>query len=114
MMEFILTRTSLWNDEKPHGDAIKKKLTYIDERTWKTLEEANQGSWGQDWLASGKNHREINSVVARDVEREAWVIGLDGLGGLLELLKSEGELIISESNYKEVPLRLEIYDDYRE
>lgn len=112
-MEFIISRTSVW-DGQPHKRAHKRTLTHLDRRTWNTLEEAGADKWGREFLASGKNHRAEDGGVVRDIPCEEWVIEIDGIDGLLQLFREEGQLILQESDCKEIPLGLEIYDDYRE
>ena len=125
-MRFIITRTSLWQDESPlPEDKRIRKVTYtrIDRRTLKTLEEVRQHQIGKYWFDSGTNHREeaINGCgVARDIEgEEAWIIELNSLGELCKFIDEvEDPIVISNANgyWKDgsAVYEIEIYDSYRE
>lgn len=117
-MEFVVSRASGWPSEpQPNPRATQKDLTYIDYRTMPTIESAKEKHWFKDWYDRGTNHREENGMIACDRKEltTEWVIEIADLNDLLSLIEDEGDIILgNNSGYKEVPLSLEIYDDYRE
>ena len=115
-MNFIISRTSLWGDEKPCPGAKVVQATRVDWRSCKSLEEVKTRPWGEDWFASGTNYREEKGQVARDMERgDIWVIEISNLDELLKFRDNVNEdLIIQNSDYKEYPFGIEIYDGHRE
>ncbi len=114
-MEFLINRTSTYN-EKPCNDATKKRFIFIDRRTVKTLAEARQSLWGEEYFSGGTNHREENGMVARDLEPiEQWTISINTLEDLIKFISKQGPIIISEeTSCKGVTHEIEIYDEYRE
>lgn len=116
-MDFLITRTSARDDSQPHEKATRKKLKYKDERHVGNPEEFNSRCFPrkENWFDSGTNHRIESGHIVRDIEREEWVISLDGVAGLIDFCKEEGELIISvDEDYCPPIMGIEIYDDYRE
>ena len=116
-MKFLVTRTSDYSDEtQPIEEARLVETTHIDRRTVKTLEEAKNAHWGTYFFASGKNHREENGMVARDMDKKYsdWEIEITNLRQLIGIIKKYGEIIISSSNVKGYEYEIEIYDGYRE
>ena len=114
-MKFRVKRTtSILGDAKPCLEAYSTEDTYLDWRTFKTLAEARL-KLGGDYFNAGTNHREENGMVVRDLEKQKiWAIDINSLTELLKFYNKYGDLIICESDYKNHPLTLEIYDDYRE
>lgn len=116
-MEFVVYRTSDKNN-KPCKEAYPVEATYQDRRMAKTLSEARlpkNKHWSDEWFSSGKNHREEYGYVVRDLELEAvYIVKLSRFKDLLAFIYTYEECIIGASNYKEYPLLLEIYDNYRE
>lgn len=121
-MEFIISRTSIWNDNKPCEEAYKKEYIREDERGFANPEEYKE-KLHEDWFSEGFNHRLITNTkgnyvnathIIRDFKDEGWFIKINTLEDLLKLEEKYGELIIKtfyeNKNYKEI----EIYDDYRE
>lgn len=115
-MKYIISRTSDWFKKQPCIEAKCEELTRLDFRTAKTLEEAKGQDWFKSWYDSGINHRVENGYIVCDlkIKIKTWIIELNGLDELMALQKSYGELIISDSDFKEVKKEIEIYDDYRE
>jgi len=114
-MKFIISKTSLWDDEiAPCNGAKKEDLTYLDYRTVKTLEEARKHkgiNTPKSWFAEGRNHRKETGMVVRDLERKFWTIEIDDI---MEFFEKHGDLVICTSNCKEYPIEIEIYDSWRE
>jgi len=118
-MKYIITRTSVWNDEDIKvEEAIKETLdlTSYDTRTVNSIEEAKKLHWYQDWASRGTNHREENGYIICDyiTTETIYTIEINSLEELMNLQDKYGELIITKSNYKEFECEIEIYDDYRE
>lgn len=112
-MKFIISRTSAW-EGRPCKEAKKEKLTHLDYRTVKTLKEARKHKVMNSpisWFANGQNHREENGMVVRDMEFEYWTIECENI---LDLYDRYGSLVIQDSECKEYPIEIEIYDGYRE
>ena len=101
---------------KPCLEAVKEKLTYLDYRTC-SMDALRQKPGEEDWLKEGKNHRDVvvNGAIwrVREIEREAWVVEIKGLRELIKFQSTYGEITIMNSEYKEVPKKIGICDDYR-
>jgi len=119
-MKVQVTRTSVWDDTKmPCEEArLEEKATYLDYRTAPTIEEARKESWFQDWWENGTNHREDKEkkmiVAERPSIGKVWSVEINSLEELLAFYKKYGALVITEGDNLEIPMEIEIYDDYRE
>ena len=116
-MKFIITRTSIWDrKEKPCEEAKQAKATYLDYRTTKSLQEAKQYHWYEQWYNSTVNHRVERGMIVgeKKTKDKVWIVEINSLVDILNLIKKYGEIIILRSDYKEYPFEIEIYDDYRE
>jgi len=112
-MDFVITRTTD-SENLPCKEAKCSTATHVDRRTIESLEEARI-KLGESWFSEGTNHRKEDGMVVRDMpKRKVWIVEINGLEDLIRFQYKYGELIILESGYKEYPLRIEIYDDYRE
>lgn len=117
-MDFVITRTSTkWDDDiaKPHSQARTVEAIPVDYRTFKSLEEI-RAKLGDDFFNYGSNHREEKGMVARDLDEETiWIITINTLDELLNLIEDvEEEIVIQKAEYREYHLEIEIYDGYRE
>lgn len=122
-MKFQVSRTSLSldNESKPCNEALQVKAIYLDVRT-KPLEwfkSQPEDRKFKEFLSKGKNHRNITVDGEPGCVRELdphwiWVVKIESLKMLLQFQEKYGEIILQKSNYKEVPLEIEIYDYYRE
>jgi hypothetical protein len=112
-MKYVVERASQWHENQPCEEAKKEPLTYVDKRTTKTLDEARRHpSLGEEWLSEGANHREEGGMVMRDLpKRDCWTVEVEDLHGFI---KKYGDIVVSLSSRKEVPLEILIYDDYIE
>lgn len=115
-MKFMVTRTSVWDNDKPCDGAIKEKYIRIDTRNASKPEDVpaykNSPEW---WYSEGTNHRIINGYIARDFEDEAWFIEIFTLEELIKFKDSVGSpIILNDFIFTNGVLELEIYDDYRE
>ena len=118
-MKAIIRRTSILGDAKPCDEAKPAQATLQDWRTLKTLDEARKHKFlGEEWFKEGTNHREEKGMVVRDLPcQKVWAIEINSLDDLIALHLKYGDIIITgdgDDEYKEYPLQLEIYDDYRE
>lgn len=114
-MKFSVTRTSrYWG--KPCNEAKKVKATYLDRRAVKSLEEAKKYSWFEEWYNSTVNHREENGYIIGEWKEkwDIWVVEINSLKDLLRFIDKYGQVVIQESDYKEYPYEIEIYDTWRE
>lgn len=116
-MKFVVSRVSTrGSDIEPCEGAKIEKLTWLDVRTIRTIEEAKTCPWFNKWFERGVNHREENGYVVCDsiVPENEWVIELNSIEELESFVKKHGDVIISECSYKEIKIELKIYDDYIE
>jgi len=115
MTRFMVHRTSQWHNEAPCKEAVRGPYTRVDERYIKTPEEFGRRT-GEDWFASGQNHRKKGARIRRDFPSEAWFVEINSLEALLKFQRKYGRLVLgggwfeSAEGYPEI----EIYDDYRE
>ena len=109
MSKYIVEHTSLWGNEKPCDGAIKETLTYMDERTT-SLGAAKRAFWFPNFIKSNDSYEEIGGKLVGYCKREAWTIDTT----IEEMCEKEGPLVIAKSDYVEVPIAIEIYDEYRE
>ena len=122
-MEFKISRTSIWNnDKKPCDDAYRKKIIIIDERGFKSFEEHDEKfSRGEKWLEKGFNHKILpanerfdHEHIYREFNGEIWAIEINTLENLLDLKEKYGEIIVKNAYENDSINELEIYDDWRE
>lgn len=116
-MKFIISRTSLWNDEEPPcEEAVREKSVKTDTRTVDAPEKV-PAKFGEDpnwWYSEGFNHRIVNGQIKRDFEHLEWFVELSSLEDLLKFKDKHGDLIIRESFDNDSFPQIEIYDNYRE
>ena len=118
-MLFQVTRTSMWEDEKPFENCIPIKLTIVEVRTLHSPEEFDAifASREGKWLENGTNHRiDSNGYINRDIGvREAWGIEINSLEELMNFKNTvRNESVIHNSFIDRETPCIEIYDDYRE
>lgn len=114
-MKFIISRTSLWNDEeKPCEEAIKDKYIRVDERTIDSPEKFNHKYERDNWFSEGTNHRIDNGHIKRDFEDEDWFIEINTLDDLIKFQQKYGDIIIQDGFMNPDIKEIEIYDSYRE
>lgn len=128
-MKFIISRTSIWDDNKqPCKEAIKEKYIYNDQLDPKYLSnypEHTRKYIKEEWYKNGFNHREESEIFKREIEKEDWFIEINSIDELIIFIKKYGNLVISNkdknSNYKydtdkynNENYEIEIYDNYRE
>ena len=117
-MEFLLTSTSGWVENKIPNTVIKK-YTKIEVRTCSTFEEFDKrfSKMEGSWLSKGVNHKTSKGQIQREFPNgaEGHFIEINSIEELLEFQKKVGsELIITSSFNNESIPAIEIYNDYRE
>ena len=121
-MEFKITRTSLWSEDKPCNEAYIKKIIRIDERGFSSFEEHDEKlPRDTKWLEEGFNHKIVSANkrcthnhIYREFNDEIWAIKIDTLEDLLKLTDKYGDLVITTAYENNNIYEIEIYDDYRE
>jgi len=103
-MKFIVTRSD-FRKGKPCEGASSTELTRMDYCTM-PLDQIKEKEWGEKWLKEGVNHREttVRGKVwsVRELKELMWLIVIRDLDELLKLRKKYGEIMIAESEFKEV------------
>ena len=119
-MEFEISRTSMWYDEKPCEEAYKKEIIRIDERRFNDFDEFKE-RLHENWEDEGFNHKIIpanekidHQHIYREFNDEIWCIKISSLEELLELQDKYGNIVLSTCFKNNNIRKLEIYDDYRE
>lgn len=118
-MIFQVTRTSMWDDDKPWETCIPIKITDVETRACLTPEEFDRkfGECKGKWLENGTNHR-VNErgYITRDVGFiDRWGIELNSLEELMKFKEDVGEELVLGVSYDDYKTpTIEIYDDYRE
>jgi hypothetical protein len=101
-MKFIVStkKVPLRETKKPCDEAREQELTPLDFRDVRTLEEAKGKIWYNDWIESGKNHREENGMIVCDkkIPMKQWIVDISSLEALLEFQKKHGDIVISDSS----------------
>lgn len=106
-MKFLIDETDL--PKLPPGVQTRKEvLTYLDYRTVPTLEEAENHHWYNDWFNRGINHREDKSrnMVVCDVPGSGFIIEVNSLEELADLITKMEGIIITKSHYLETPFQI--------
>lgn len=117
-MEFLLTSTSGWVENRI-PDAVIKKYTKIEVRNFSSVEEFDKRlSWiDGNWLSKGVNHKTSKGRIQREFPNgaEGHFIEINSIEELLEFQKKVGnELIITSAIDNESIPAIENYNDYRE
>ena len=117
-MEFLLTSTSGWVENRI-PNAVVKKYTKIEVRGFSSFEEFDKRlSWMEgNWLSKGVNHKTSKGRIQREFPNgaEGHFIEINSIEELLEFHKKVGsELIITSATNNESIPAIEIYNYYRE
>jgi len=110
-MKFKVSRTSLFNDEKPCEGSFKEKYIRIDERT---ISDPFKNIYMKDWYETGTNHRVENGHIKRDFVEEGWFVEIATLLEFIQFSNNNGSIIIRKCYHNVSITEIEIYDDYRE
>jgi len=109
-MKFIITRTSNHSGERPCREAKMELLNGYSDCTCKTVAQALK----IDWVKNGVPKQMDGFVRVYDTEKtRVWTIDINTLEELIKLYERHGDIIIQSSCFEEIPLVIEIYDDYR-
>jgi hypothetical protein len=84
-MLFIIEKTSLLRDEKPHDRAVRKSCVYTDIIYGLIKDNPFYKQHPQRWYGEGINHREEDGNSIRDYVREKWFIEINSLEELLAI-----------------------------
>lgn len=113
MTLFLVTRTSLDEEEKPCEEAVQREVGVGDFFYGPLV------ALPSNWFSEGRKHEIIShkkaSTFKRIIDRSAWTVELLTLGDLLAFSSKYGEVIICPSDGEDIELpSLEIYDYYKE
>jgi len=113
-MKVVVIRTSDFMGKKPPCKGAKlEKVPLIDWRNLPSLEEVRKESWGERWLAMGRDHREENGMIRRTLDNKEWTIEIDDIWKFVRQVGKD--CIIEHTNdYEGIEWEIEIYDTYRE
>lgn len=118
-MKFIVSRTSIWNDEiSPCEEAKRDTIVRVETRTLHTPEEFDKRFAQQEgkWLSVGTNHRvDERGWITRDIGIiDVWTIEFNTLNELIEFCSKYGNVVIQDCMWNRAYKEIEIYDYYRE
>jgi hypothetical protein len=115
-MEYIVTRTSNWLEEKPCEEAYTAKGEYWDVRTLSEDQYNIKFGYRGTWRSKGSNNRILdNGHIARFMNHyDFWCIEMKTIDDLMAFIDKHGEVIISPPRYEWEYPNIEIYDNYRE
>jgi hypothetical protein len=114
-MLFTITRTSLWNGDKPPcSGATVENYLHVDRRT--TNDPAKIKRYGgktEWWYSDGTDHRVERGQIARNLPRQRWIVEIDDI---VAFAQKHGRLVVYAPDDESIPARpaIEIYDGYRE
>ena len=113
-MEYLVTRTSFWNDEKPAKGCYKKEYITHDVRTLDSFEKYAE-KFKEKFKNRGFDHC-INDrgYIQRSFNSEGWFIELSTFDELNAFIEKYGDVIIGKHHANKNILEIEIYDSYRE
>jgi hypothetical protein len=110
-MKFKVSRTSLFNDEKPCEGSFKEKYIRIDERS---INDPSKNKFMKNWYDEGNNHRVENGHIKRDFVEEGWFVEIATLLKFIQFSNNNGPIIIRKFYHNASITEIEIYDDFRE
>jgi hypothetical protein len=116
-MIYTVSRTSLWNNEKPCEEAVERPFENWDIRKWS--EERYDCEFGERqgvWKSKGRNHRITEEgYIARQLDDVIyWSVEINSLEELEIFIKKYDKAVIQKGGQIRNILDIEIYDDYRE
>lgn len=101
-MELSVTRTSMWNNEKPCDEAFAKKSIQQHNVPQKTFDAFNP-----EYVAHTHDMYCHDGQVQFCTTTTKWFVDFATLEDLMSFVAKYGECIVTSDN-------IEIYDDYRE
>ena len=118
-MKFIVSRTSIWNDEiKPCEEAKRDSIVCVETRALYTPEEFDERLAQREgkWFSVGTNHR-VNEkgYITRDIGMiDVWSVEFNTLEEIIEFCDKYDSVVIEYCIWNKAYKQIEIYDDYRE
>jgi len=113
-MKFIITKASLIQKTiKPCEEAKKDKATKIMALCCPySLKEAKNNKYLKGFFEKTKNIRkEGHLFVGESKEKlDVWIVNINTLEELIEFFNKYGTIAILQSEYREIPYRIEIID----
>lgn len=101
--------------DKPHPQAARKKCTVIRKIYLPHLEGDSNKEFREKWYSTGSDHKVIGELAEKHVKELRWVIEVASLDDLTKLVAESGEIVVGVvGDNKDIPFRIEIYDEYRE
>lgn len=100
-MKFMVSRISLWDEEKPCENVVSETYNVIEVKTLKSFNEFDVkfGETEGKWLSKGVNHC-INKkgYIQREFpnNRNGWFIELNSLDELLNFKNKYGDIIVTK------------------
>lgn len=113
-MEYLVSRTSFLNDEKPADKCYRKEYITHDVRTLDSFEKYDM-KFRDNFKDIGFDHC-INDrgYIQRSFNRECWFINIDTIEELNNFIEEHGNVFIEAHHANEKILEIKIYDGYRE
>lgn len=114
MSQYIIERTSHYSDEgAPVEEAYLFKGSMVVGCTCKSFEEVRSMPHVAQWFFRDgtKNHRVTEHGLEMEKDEEFWVVDAPSIESLYERY---GRIVVSASDCKEIPICVEVYDDWRE
>lgn len=113
-MEYLVSRTSFWMDEKPADECYWKEYISFDVRTFDSFDKYD-AKFKDNFKDRGFDHC-INDrgYIQRSFNREGWFINIDTIEELNNFIEEKGSVVIETHHANENILEIEIYDSYRE
>ena len=111
-MKVIVSRTSIWGDEKPIENAVKGEVAYYDYRLETVAK--NPSAWDQ-FVKNNDDIIKLPDGSYRGTNKnksDVWFIDVDDVFEFVSQLNES--VIVKPSRCVEGYIEIEIYDDYRE
>lgn len=109
-MRFLVTRTSLWSEERPCEEAKLEQFTKVEE--W-SVDDPQKLYLGETWYRHGVNHRVENGKIKRDFHVKRWFVEINTLEELLAFMRRHGRIILHPELVSH-DIEIEIYDVWRD
>lgn len=115
-MIYTVSRTSLWGDEKPCEEAVKRSFENWDIRACSEEQYDREHDAHQAWRSDGKNHKITDEgYIARQFDDVVdWSVEINNLEELNSFIVKHGSVVISKNVFMCNVFDIEIYDDARE
>ena len=109
-MKFIIRKTSdhYWENGSPCLSAKSAEFIFYDRR------KTDDANIIDGWYDRGENHRIENGGIIRDIKQDGYIVDVDDLDDLLQLMDECGHSFVMNRKYRYNYPEIEIYDGYRE